>query len=93
MWACTDRVRNELKDDLKPIAASLAAMNTNMALMQQTLTAQQATLTAQQATLTAQQAALTVQQATLKGLPSKLDVGMLLVLGLLGTAAVLHMPK
>ena len=79
MWACTDRVRNELKDDLKPIAASLAAMNTNMALMQQTLTAQQA--------------ALTVQQATLKGLPSKLDVGMLLVLGLLGTAAVLHMPK
>ena len=86
MWACTDRVRNELKDDLKQIAASLAAMNTNMALMQQTLTAQQATLTAQQA-------ALTVQQATLKGLPSKLDVGMLLVLGLLGTAAVLHMPK
>ena len=72
MWACTDRVRNELKDDLKQIAASLAAMNTNMALMQQTLTA---------------------QQATLKGLPSKLDVGMLLVLGLLGTAAVLHMPK
>jgi hypothetical protein len=39
------------------------------------------------------QQTLTAQQATLKGQSSKLDVVMLLVLGLLGTEVVLHMPK
>ena len=79
MWACTDQLRKELKDDLKPIAASLAALNTNVALLSTNMALMQQTLTA--------------QQATLKGQSSKLDVVMLLVLGLLGTEAVLHMPK
>ena len=100
VWSCTDQLRKELKGDLKPIAESLVALNTNVALMQQTLTAVQATLTVQQATLTVQQATLTAQQATLtavqetlKAQQAKLDVGMLLVLGLLGTAVLLHKPK
>ena len=85
--ACTERLRLELKDDLRP----LAALSINMALVQETLQAQHGTLQAQQGTLQAQQAMLQAQQATLKAQQAKINASLVVgLLGLLGTAAVLH---
>ena len=83
VFACTDKLRLELKNDLKP----LLALATNVALIQQTLQAQQAPLATQQAPLATQQATLATLQATM-------NASLLLqMLGLAATIAVLFKTK
>ena len=76
--ACTEKLRLEVKDDLKP----LVSLNTNVALIQETLKTQQETLKTQQEMLKAQQETLATLQA---------KVNASLLLGMLGLAATIAM--
>ncbi len=84
MSSCTERLRLELKDDLKP----LVSLSTNVALMQETLKAVQETLKAVQETQKAQRETLNKVQETLKAQESKSNA--LLLVGLIGTGAILY---